>query len=143
MSAVDWEPRLLAFVCNWAYYTPSERAQVDQVAENGRDQVVRVPCSGRVSPFLLLNALQQGFDAILLVGCEAESCHYRDGSRLAQRRLRTLCQFLEYLGVEQGRIHLYWRSPLPDRPFNTLAAEAKAAARDLGPATVLVQTGER
>lgn len=134
-----WQPRLLAFVCNWAYYTPSEQAALERALANGSDRLVRVPCSGRISPFLLLNAVQEGFDAILVVGCEREACHYREGSRLAQRRLETLRQFLVYLGMEPGRVQLFWKSAIPSRPFGDLVAEVRAAARELGPATHLVR----
>jgi len=140
-SELSWEPRLLAFVCNWAYYTPSERAELERAALEG-DRIVRVPCSGRVSPYLLLGAVQEGYDAVLVVGCEASVCHYREGSRLAQERLSALHQFLVYLGLEPGRIHLFWRSPIAGRPFADLLAEARAAARALGPACRLVRSGE-
>ena len=89
----DREPRLLAFICNWAYYTPYEQAEVRRAATDGI-RIVRVPCSGRVNPQLLLSAVQEGYDAVVLVGCAPEACHYREGSRLAQQRLETLRRFL-------------------------------------------------
>lgn len=137
----DREPRLLAFICNWAYYTPYEQAEVRRAASDGI-RIVRVPCSGRVSPQLLLSALQEGYDAVVLVGCAPEACHYREGSRLAQQRLETLRRFLAYLGLEPERIHLFWKSPLTGPPLADMLGEARTAARKAGAASRLMRVSE-
>ena len=144
MSAplLDGRPRLLAFVCNWACYTPAERAEVEQALAGPGDRLVRMPCSGRVSPEMLLAAVQEGF-AVLVVGCQAASCHYREGSRLARERLETLHRFLAYLGLEPGRVQLSWRSAGGGRPFRELVAEARAAAQEQRAPKRLVRAVER
>jgi len=134
------EPRLLAFVCNWACYTPRERAEAEQALSGQDDRLIWVPCSGRLSPLLLLNAIQEGYDAVVLVGCRPGSCHYREGSGLARRRLETLHEFLVYLGLEPERLQIFWKSPLSDRPFAELVAEVRAAVGRAGPASRLVRT---
>ena len=73
----DWQPRILAFLCNWCSYAGADLAGVSRIQYPPNVRVIRVPCSGRVNPMFLLRALPCVLDS---------SLHRRDGGlHLANR----------------------------------------------------------
>ena len=54
-----WEPRIVAFLCNWCSYAGADLAGVSRLQYPAHVRVIRVPCSGRVNPLYLVKALQQ------------------------------------------------------------------------------------
>ena len=46
----DWEPKILAFLCNWCSYAGADLAGVSRIQYPPNIRIVRVPCSGRISP---------------------------------------------------------------------------------------------
>jgi coenzyme F420-reducing hydrogenase delta subunit len=69
---------------------------------------IKVPCTGRISPLFVLNAIQGGADGVLISGCTPEKCHFKEGNLGARRQLDEFRQFLGYLGMEPERIRFAW-----------------------------------
>ena len=65
----DWEPKILAFLCNWCSYAGADLAGVSRIQYPPSIRVVRVPCSGRVSPYFIIKGLMDGWDGVLVSGC--------------------------------------------------------------------------
>ena len=99
----NWEPKILAFLCNWCSYAGADLAGTSRIQYPSNIRVIRVPCSGRVNPLFIVKALQAGVDGVLVSGCHPGDCHYLTGNYVGRRKSATLKQFLEYLGVEEGR----------------------------------------
>ena len=95
----DWEPRILAFLCNWCSYAGADLAGVSRLQYPPNVRIVRVPCSGRVDVGFILRALQKGIDGVLVSGCHPGDCHYQTGNYTARRRLTVLRSLLEYMGI--------------------------------------------
>jgi F420-non-reducing hydrogenase iron-sulfur subunit len=69
MHAEDpFEPRILAFLCNWCAYGAADLAGVNRFQYPAGLRLVRVMCSATVSPHHVLRALQSGADGILVAG---------------------------------------------------------------------------
>ena len=49
----DWEPKIVAFFCNWCTYGAADLAGVSRFQYPAKIRVIRLPCSGRVSPKFL------------------------------------------------------------------------------------------
>jgi coenzyme F420-reducing hydrogenase delta subunit len=64
----QWEPRILAFLCNWCSYAGADLAGVSRFQYPPHVRIVRVPCSGRMNPLFILAALRRGVDGILTSG---------------------------------------------------------------------------
>jgi F420-non-reducing hydrogenase iron-sulfur subunit len=64
----DFEPRILAFLCNWCAYAGADLAGVSRIQYPSTIRVIRVMCSGRVDPIYVVNGLKGGFDGILVSG---------------------------------------------------------------------------
>ena len=64
----DFEPRLLAFLCNWCAYAGVDLAGVSRLQYPSNVRNVRVMCSGRVDPLYVVEGLKSGFDGVFVFG---------------------------------------------------------------------------
>lgn len=135
----DWEPKVLAFMCNWCLYTKADQADIARAQELSNVQMIRVPCSGRINPLFILKALEEGHDGVLVVGCHPGDCHYKEGNYLGRRKFAMLNSFLEYLGIGEGRVQFAWVSPAEKGKFPGVVKELIEDVKNLGPARKLVR----
>jgi coenzyme F420-reducing hydrogenase delta subunit len=134
-----WEPKIIAFLCNWCSYAGADLAGVSRLQYPPNTRIIRVPCSGRISPLLILRCLQHGADGVLVSGCHPGDCHYISGNYVARRKFAILSNFLEYLGIEKERVQFAWVSAAEGKRFAELVQKVTEDVRALGPATKLVR----
>lgn len=135
----NWEPKILAFLCNWCSYAGADLAGISRMQYPTNIRVIRVPCSGRVNPYFIIKALQTGWDGVLVSGCHPGDCHYISGNLAARRRFAVLKDILEYMGIEPGRVNFSWVSASEGDKFSKVVNEVVQKVRDLGPPTKLVK----
>jgi len=133
MMEKDWEPKILAFLCNWCSYAGADLAGTSRIQYPPNIRVIRVPCSGRINPLFILKALQSGMDGVLVSGCHPGDCHYLSGNYIGRRKSATLKRFLEYLGVEKDRVQFSWVSAAEGVKFSQVIQEVTEDVRKLGP----------
>lgn len=63
-----FEPKIVAFLCNWCAYAGADLAGVSRMQYPPNIRSVRVMCSGRVDPVFIIQALQEGYDGALVAG---------------------------------------------------------------------------
>ncbi len=68
MKKNSFEPRILAFLCNWCAYGAADLAGVSRIQYPVNLRPVRVMCSATVSPHHILRAFQSGADGVLVSG---------------------------------------------------------------------------
>ncbi len=134
-----WEPKIIAFLCNWCSYAGADLAGISRFQYPPNIRVVRVPCSGRVSANLILEALKSGADGVLVSGCHPGDCHYISGNLYARRRFAILKSLLNFVGIEQDRVHFAWISASEGEQFAKLVTEVTKRVKALGPANRLVK----
>lgn len=134
-----FEPKIIAFLCSWCSYAGADLAGVSRLQYPPNIKIVKVPCSGRINPFYILKSLQQGADGVWVSGCHPGDCHYLTGNYFARRRFTILKSLLEYIGIEEGRIHFSWVSAGEGQKFADVANEVTESVRKLGPAERLVK----
>ena len=139
---MSFEPKIVAFLCTWCSYTGADTAGIARMKSPANMRAIRVPCSGRVSPELVLRAFDQGADGVLVLGCHIGECHYETGNHRAAKRLPILRSLLAFAGLEPERLRLDWVSASEGERFARIATEFCNSARDLGPAEWKV-TGDR
>lgn len=140
MSNENWQPRIVAFLCNWCSYAGADLAGVSRLPYPPSVRVIRVPCSGRVSPLYILAALQRGADGVLVSGCHPGDCHYLSGNLVARRRFAMLSSLLDYVGIEPGRTHFTWISAAEGQRFADVIGRVTEKVRELGPSRQLKRT---
>ena len=105
-----FEPRLLAFCCNWCSYAGADLAGVSRLQYPPNIRIIRVMCSGRIEPQFVLRALELGADGVLVAGCHPGDCHYISGNIKAEVRMKMLNKLLEIMGIDTRRVRLEWIS---------------------------------
>jgi len=63
-----FEPKILAFLCNWCAYAGADLAGVSRLQYPSSFRPLRTMCSGRVDPVYIINGLKSGFDAVFVGG---------------------------------------------------------------------------
>ena len=129
-----WEPKIVSFLCTWCSYAGADLAGTSRIQYPPNIRVIRVPCSGRVNPIFIVEALRQGADGVLVSGCHPGDCHYLTGNYYARRRFTMLKSYLEYLGVEPGRVQFSWVSASEGGRFAEVVTKVTRDVRALGPA---------
>ncbi|GLI34928.1 MAG: hydrogenase iron-sulfur subunit [Deltaproteobacteria bacterium] len=66
--STEFEPKLIAFCCNWCAYAGADLAGVSRLQYPPNIRVIRVMCSGRVSSDFILKAFELGADGVLVSG---------------------------------------------------------------------------
>ena len=138
-SNEDWEPKIVAFCCDWCTYTGADLAGISRIQYPPNVRVIRVPCSGRVNPFYIVKALQEGADGVLVSGCHPGECHYITGNLSARRKFAMLKNFLTYVGIDPDRTMFSWVSASEGDRFAQLVTKVTERVRTLGPANKLVK----
>ena len=109
-QASEWEPKLLGFLCKWCSYAGADLAGTSRKKYPANIRIIKIPCSGRIDPLLIIKALRLGFDGVLVSGCHPGDCHYLTGNYRARRRITITKKFLEYMGIEPERLQASWVS---------------------------------
>ena len=135
----NWEPKIVAFLCNWCSYAGADLAGVSRAQYPPNIRIIRVPCSGRVNPFYIIKALQNGIDGVLVSGCHPGDCHYISGNLIARRKFALLKNFLEYIGIEPGRVQFAWVSASEGGRFAQIIEKATGEVKKLGPIGKIVK----
>ncbi len=135
----EWQPRILAILCNWCSYAGADLAGVSRMQYPPNIRVVRVPCSGRVDPLFIMKSLQSGFDGVLVSGCHPGDCHYISGNYVARRKFAVLKPLLEFIGIEPDRVQFSWISAGEGERFAKVVTKVTEDIRKLGPSTRLVK----
>ena len=133
MSSDKFEPRIIAFLCNWCSYAGADLAGISRVQYPPNVRVIRVMCSGRLDPTFVLKALNDGADGVLIGGCHPGDCHYLEGNYKAMRRYKLLTKLLDQIGVERERVRLAWISAGEGERFAQVVTEMTETVRELGP----------
>ena len=138
-TANGWEPKIVAFLCNWCSYAGADLAGVSRFQYPTNVRVIRVPCSGRINPLYIAKALQEGVDGVLVSGCHPGDCHYISGNLVARRKFALLKEFLGYLGIEPERVQFSWVSASEGSRFAELIEKVVNDVKKLGPGKKLVK----
>ncbi len=136
-----YEPKIIAFLCTWCSYTGADLAGTSRFETPHNIRAIRVPCSGRVSPELVMKAFDQGADGVLVLGCHIGECHYDNGNHRAAKRVPLLHSLMEFAGLEPQRLKLDWVSASEGQRFANLVNKFVEDLRSLGPIRWRVEDG--
>jgi F420-non-reducing hydrogenase iron-sulfur subunit len=127
-----FEPKVLVFSCNWCSYTAADLAGTSRLQIHPDVTVIRVMCSGRVEPVLILSALTAGFDGVMVTGCHPGDCHYLTGNARARERMDFLEALLAHFGLD-NRVEMNYVSASEGILFAQVTADYQRRIAALGP----------
>lgn len=129
----NFEPRIVAFLCNWCSYAGADLAGVSRFQYPTNTRTIRVMCSGRVDPHFVLDMLVNGADGVLVGGCHIGDCHYITGNYYAQRKIILAKKLLGRAGIEKDRLRLEWVSASEGERFAGVVTDFVSQIKKLGP----------
>jgi len=128
-----WRPHIVALVCNWCSYAGADMAGTTRLEYPANVRMLRFPCTGRMSPLMILRAFEQGADGVLVSGCHPGDCHYVQGNLVARRRFTIFRSLMDFIGIDLKRLHFAWVSAAEGHKWAKVVGEVTAAVQEAGP----------
>jgi coenzyme F420-reducing hydrogenase delta subunit len=129
----EFEPRILAFCCNWCSYAGADLAGVSRIQYPTNIRIIRVMCSGRIEPKHIFAGFDAGADGIIVSGCHPGDCHYISGNLHAEEQINKLKKLFDMIGFDNRRLHLQWVSASEGQLFANYITEFVELIQTLGP----------
>lgn len=133
VPTVTWQPRIVGFLCFWCSYTGADNAGTARMKYAPNVDIVKVMCSGRIDPELIVTAFANGADGVMVLGCHIGDCHYTSGNHKTMVRMPLIRQVLQDLGIEPQRFRHEWVSAAEGEKFSKLVTEMTRQVREVGP----------
>jgi len=131
--ATEFEPKIVGFLCRWCSYAGADLAGTNRLKYPSNISSIRVNCSGRIDPTLVMKALALGADGVLIAGCHPGDCHYTNGNIKTLRRFKLLQKMLDQFGIERERVRLEWISAAEGDRYAQVVRNMTEQIRSLGP----------
>lgn len=135
----EFEPQIVAFCCNWCTYAAADLAGTSRVHYPPNVKIVRVMCSGMVSPIYILKAFEGGADGVLVAGCHHSDCHYIDGPVKCDATVDRLRKVLHVLGLEDERLRRELVAASEGVVFARIIKEMVEQLKKIGPSPFKVK----
>ncbi len=132
----EFEPKIIGFLCNWCSYAGADLAGVSRYQYPPDIRIIRVMCSARVDPMIVLTLFKEGADGILIGGCHIGDCHYISGNFHTEKRVYVVKKLMEKAGLEVERFRLEWISASEGEKFAKTVTEFTEKIMELGPSKV-------
>lgn len=134
--AEEYSPKIISFLCNWCSYAGADLCGVSRYQYPPNIRIVRVMCSTRISPHMILRLMREGADGVLIGGCHLGDCHYISGNYYTEKRFALIQKMFELSGIEPERIKLEWISASEGEKFSRIVKEFVEKISALGPSPV-------
>lgn len=134
----NFKPEITVFHCT---NVMGEGVSSTLSGDNPGVKSIRLPCSSMVKDVFILRAFESGADAVVVLTCPEEECHYVDGSIRARKRVERLKTLLNEIGLGSHRLSLFNVSPGDEAAVNQIIQNTVSdlASMEVYPAT---QTGD-
>ena len=104
------KPRILVLACENDAYPALDMAGMQRRNYSAFVRVVPVRCLGSVNTIWITDALNSGYDGVMMMGCkhgDDYQCHFVKGSELANYRMGKIDDTLKQLSLETERVATY------------------------------------
>ncbi len=132
-SAAATGRTIVAFCCRECAYAAADASANARTPLPPTVRLVLLPCTGRVSPLHLLEALAGDADGVMVAGCLEGQCHYREGNFNAIDRVLFAQRLLDSVGVEPERVRMFTMSAGEPPKFVAAVREMDRAIGALPP----------
>ncbi len=128
-----FEPKIIAFLCNWCSYAGADLAGVSRYQYPTNTRTVRVMCSSRVDPVQMVEMFIHGADGVLVGGCHLGDCHYITGNYYTEKKFKLAKKLLNRSGFNADRLRLEWVSASEGERFSRVVDDFVCQIKELGP----------
>jgi len=142
MTENEFEPKILVFCCNRCAYASADLTGISRRHYPQGVRIMRVLCSGRVDPYFVLRAFENGVDGVMIAGCHIGDCYYLSGNEKAEHRVQMLKKLLDVIGIDQKRLKLVLISASEGDKFAKVIREFANEIKHIGKNKVKVKKPE-
>lgn len=103
-AEVGDRPQITVFACENSALPAATAAGINGSQYPADTRLIRVPCAGKVDPRQILQALENGAEKVLVLGCHPESCQYLSGSSRAKKKIERINNTLEKARIDKGKV---------------------------------------
>lgn len=128
-----FEPKVMAFVCNWCTYTGADLAGTSRLQMAPNVRIIRLPCTGRIDPLFMIKAFEKGADGVIVSGCHPADCHYTSGNYHARRRFAVAREVMSFMGINPDRLTFSWVSASEGGKWAEVVNSTVERIRKMGP----------
>ncbi len=132
---MSFTPDIRLFSCHYTSQQScsDEGKELNELGFPANIKMTRVVCTGKLEEITLLEAFEDGADAVYVVGCPADGCHNVKGSQRAAKRVQAVRAALSELGVEPDRAKMYHLPRGLHPEFINAGREMNDNIRTMGP----------
>ena len=93
---------------------------------------IRINCTGRVTPSLMMRAIGKGADGIIVAGWYEGECDYETGNLVAARNVKYTQEVLKIAGISPDRIQIFHCSAAEGQKFQEEVTRVSEIIEKLG-----------
>ena len=124
--------KILAFLC-WKWgYGAGDMAGTIRAQYPATLRPVRINCSGRVTPSLMMRAIGKGADGVAIGAWYEGECDYETGNLVAERNVKYAKEILKTVGLSPERIQMFHCSAAEGQKFQEEAIRISETIQNLG-----------
>jgi len=104
------KPRILVLACENDAYPALDMAGQNRLEYSAFVRIIPVRCLGSVNTIWLNDALNSGYDGVMLMGCQKGDnyqCHFVKGSEMAHYRMSKIGDTLKGMNLDTDRVKTY------------------------------------
>jgi quinone-modifying oxidoreductase subunit QmoB len=104
------KPRILILACENDAYPALDMAAMNREVYSAFVRVIPVRCMGSVNTIFVTDALNSGYDGVMMMGCkhgDDYQCHFVKGSELANYRMSKVDDTLKSMSLEKERVQTF------------------------------------
>ena len=136
----EFDPKIIGYLCNWCCYAGADLAGVSRIQYPHNIRIVRVMCSSRIEPSIILEMFIQGIDGVFIGGCHPGDCHYIEGNYHTVHKIELTKKLIEKAGLNPDRLRLEWVSASEAQRFAEIMMEMSQQIKEIGPNPVSGKT---
>jgi len=129
----DFEPKIVAFCCNFCAFAAADLAGEMRVQYSPSVRIIRLPCTGKVDALVLMKAFEDGADGVFVAGCMEGECHFIEGNLRAKKKVTYVKKLLAEVQIEPERIEMFNLSSAMGGRFAEIVDEMTERIKKLGP----------
>ena len=124
--------KILSFLC-WKWgYGGADMAGTIRAQYPATLRPIRINCTGRVTPSLMMRAIGKGADGIIIAGWYPGECDYETGNLVAERNVRYVKEILRTTGISPKRVQMFHCSAAEGQRFQNEATRITEIIKKLG-----------
>ena len=124
--------KILAFMC-WKWgYGAGDMAGTIRAQYPSTIRPIRINCTGRVTPSLMMRAIGKGADGVIVAGWYEGECDYETGNLVAAKNVEYTKEILKTAGISPERIQMFHCSAAEGQRFQEEVTRISEIIEKLG-----------